>query len=59
MAVPATAFLDTLTAAPDWSDSEYPPAAGLYLSSSIDASASDSGENLKVSARNHVLRSHC
>lgn len=59
MAGPATAFLDTQAAVPDWSDIEYPTSADLYLDSSIDASAGDSRENLKVSTRNRGIRSHC
>ena len=59
MAVSATAFLDTQAAAPDWSDSEYPTSVYPYLTCSIDTSACDSRQNLKVSSRNRRLRLRC
>ena len=58
MAELITVFLDTQAAAPDWSANEYPSSVDLYLDSSIDASAGDSRENLKVSTRNRGIRSH-
>jgi hypothetical protein len=52
----AISFLDTQAATPNLSNSDYKSYAYPYPACSIDTSAYDSGENLKVSRRNRRLR---